>query len=537
MPVKFRIHPAIGIARLGDSPDDFFIGPEAPGISPTLNKPDGSSTQPGKYKDKQQQIKRQGARFRIYEYTEDAAGVVTKVREITATEGQIEWEVHLANGKAAAPKLLDKNGKLQGNDGKDLRNAKVKESERGDLIIDPGPQRIGGANQAMKPLRGKFMKSIDVQLGDLLSDDAGRLIVLGGLGNSQHLPDGKLKAFADNDGWCDDASDGPVRATVHLNGSPAPVAADPAWVIVAPPDFSPALENVVTLYDAVYNVMAGFDPRLAVTDKSKVSFTKDIYPILRRVSNMHWVSQFAADFHGEGKRAHFISRVDELSSNKSTHANARKKIFGKLRAPQGGGGNMPFLPEVDDPVNDPKEKIPGAALPAAQYKRMELWANGKFDADWTGAEPAPTPIDKLPDKDRPQALDRAALEACVGGPFFPGIEASRLLLLETTYDKQRPFRINATLPPGTLTAGMAVPWQADFMDCNSEEGADWWPGQRPNEVRRGQKPDEPNIKWTPKDWDLIDMINNWSKLGFVVAKTVANKVEFVEDERSPDLPA
>ena len=106
MPVKFRIHPAIGIARLGDSPDDFFIGPEAPGIPPTLNKPDGSSTQPGKYKDKQQQIKRQGARFRIYEYTEDTAGVVTKVREITATEGQIEWEVHLANGKAAALKLL-----------------------------------------------------------------------------------------------------------------------------------------------------------------------------------------------------------------------------------------------------------------------------------------------------------------------------------------------------------------------------------------------------------------------------------------------
>ena len=31
------------------------------------------------------------------------------------------------------------------------------------------------------------------------------------------------------------------------------------------------------------------------------------------------------------------------------------------------------------------------------------------------------------------------------------------------------------------------------------------------------------------------MVENWSKLGFVVAKTVANKVEFVEDERSPDF--
>ena len=31
MPVTYRIHPGIGVARVGDSPDDFFIGPEAPG--------------------------------------------------------------------------------------------------------------------------------------------------------------------------------------------------------------------------------------------------------------------------------------------------------------------------------------------------------------------------------------------------------------------------------------------------------------------------------------------------------------------------
>ena len=57
MAIKYRIYPAIGIARLGDSPDDYFIGPEAPGVAPTLNKPDGSSTQPGKYKDQQRRIK------------------------------------------------------------------------------------------------------------------------------------------------------------------------------------------------------------------------------------------------------------------------------------------------------------------------------------------------------------------------------------------------------------------------------------------------------------------------------------------------
>jgi L-Lysine epsilon oxidase N-terminal/L-lysine epsilon oxidase C-terminal domain len=512
MPVTYRIHPAIGIARVGDSPDDFFIGPEAPRVPPTLDKPDGSSSQPGKYKDQQHRIKRQGARFRIYEYTEDAAGVVTKVREITSTEAQIEWEVCLANRKAAAPKL----------DGPGRRNANVPES---DLIIDPGPQRLSGVKQAMKKLQGKFMKSIDVQLGDLLTDSAGRLIVLGGHGKSQSPSNRKVVHFADNDGWCDDVSDGPVRATIRLTGSAAPIDVDSAWVIVAPPDFAPAIENVVTLYDVVYNVMAGFDPRLAVSDTSKVSFTKDIYPILRRVSHMHWVSEFAAMRHGKDKDMHFISRLKDLSS-KTQGFGLRDRIFKALRTPQGGGGNMPFLPPS---VDDPKLKIPGAALTATQYKRLELWAQGKFDADWSGAEPAPTPFDKLPDKNRPQALDRAALEACVGGPFFPGIEASRLILDETTYDKKRPFRINATLDPGRLTATMAVPWQADFRDCTSdpERGSpDWWPGQRPNQVRRGQ---EHHAAWAPPGWKFIDMVEKWAQLRFVVAKTVENNVEYVEE--------
>ncbi len=150
---------------------------------------------------------------------------------------------------------------------------------------------------------------------------------------------------------------------------------------------------------------------------------------------------------------------------------------------------------------------------------MERWKDGKFDADWPGAEPVPTPLEKLPEQDRPQALDRAALEACVGGPFFPGIEASRVMLDDATYDTRRPFRINAALPPGTLTARMAVPWQADFNDCSIQQGADWWPGQRPNEVRRGQ---ELHAEWVPSDWKHLDMVDKWAQLGFVVAKTVGN---------------
>ncbi len=64
----YRIHPAIGVARLGDSPSDYFIGPEAPGIPPSLTRADDARPATGKYKDQQHRIKRQGARCRVYEY-------------------------------------------------------------------------------------------------------------------------------------------------------------------------------------------------------------------------------------------------------------------------------------------------------------------------------------------------------------------------------------------------------------------------------------------------------------------------------------
>ena len=106
----------------------------------------------------------------------------------------------------------------------------------------------------------------------------------------------RSSSFANNDGWCDDTSDGPVRAKVTLKGGAQTVEADSAWVLVAPPDFAPPIENVVTLYDVVYDQTARVaDPSLAVTDTSKVSFTKDIYPLLRRVSMLRWVSGVAAE--------------------------------------------------------------------------------------------------------------------------------------------------------------------------------------------------------------------------------------------------
>jgi hypothetical protein len=174
-----------------------------------------------------------------------------------------------------------------------------------------------------------------------------------------------------------------VRATLRLPGNPEAIAADPAWVIVAPPDFAPSIENVVTLYDAVSNVMTRFDPRLAVSDATPVSFTRDIYPLLRRVSSLHWVSKVAARRHGAGMRMHFLSRVDELASKAPESAEARQEVFAALRSPKGGGGNMPKLPPLA------VRKARGASITDSNTRGWALGL-GAFDADWPGAEPAPT---------------------------------------------------------------------------------------------------------------------------------------------------
>jgi hypothetical protein len=53
------------------------------------------------------QIKRQGARFRVFAYDKAADGSLSNPREITASEAVISWTVELANRKAAWNQAVD----------------------------------------------------------------------------------------------------------------------------------------------------------------------------------------------------------------------------------------------------------------------------------------------------------------------------------------------------------------------------------------------------------------------------------------------
>jgi len=134
-----RIHPAIGIARVGNSREGYFIGPELP-ESPTLPA--------GGYKDPTGALKRQVARFRIYGC--NAAGAV--VRELTPDEAVITWTVWLANKKAEwyqfqqpldLPEAAAADAPAAWR-----RNQQVRGPDRRQLVIDPGPHSIQGRSTA-----------------------------------------------------------------------------------------------------------------------------------------------------------------------------------------------------------------------------------------------------------------------------------------------------------------------------------------------------------------------------------------------------
>jgi L-Lysine epsilon oxidase N-terminal/L-lysine epsilon oxidase C-terminal domain/Iron-containing redox enzyme len=542
---RCKIHPAIGIARVGDSSEEFFYGPERPGVTAV---PEG-----GQYKDRTGSIKRQAARFRVFGYNDH--GEV--VRELTDEEAEIRWTVHLVNRKAAAPRFAVPTDRAE------LRNPTV--HDRQSLVIDPGERTVSGrdSSETAQFDTGTFAGD-KVDLGDLRTDAAGRLVVLGGHGRAGSPTDAPLTTFADNDGWYDETSDGPVRAHVRMRDTGAALDADPSWVIVAPPDFAPSIANIVTLYDIVEQVAfrSGRPPA-----PERVSFEQDIRPLLSRVAGYQWVDEAAHRGHRRGdytaedgeeveRRGDFLDpallTLLGTPGDGEAEAEARRRVFRRVRTPLPDASNpvalaqareqatASFMPPLSGDGGSRREGEPTRWLTVTplQYLRLTLWADGQFDAG------QPTPAGD-PDHPTPTDLDRAALENCVGGGFFPGIEVSRRIKDGSIYADR--YRLDhAALHPGALTERMAVPWQADFLEC---EGF-WWPAQRPDRVlteanyeavvarskqddgRSGPFTDAlafPRRRWAREIADHQDMVDGWSGLGFVVPR--GDPAVWIETER------
>ncbi len=508
--VRAVIHPAIGIARVGNSQDAFYIGPQLADPAP----------QPvGFYRDATGALKREAAQFRIYGY--NAAGEV--VRELTADAAEIEWTVHLANRKAAwyqwqiAMDIPEAASTVL-----PLRNAKV--SDRASLTIDAGPRRISGGNADPVICAGAFT-GVPVTLGELRTDAQGRVLVLGGHGVSASPTDSPIfiptdgNSFINADGWYDDTCDGTVSARVRIAGREIPV--ESAWVVTAPPNYAPQVKAERTLYDLLFDlyVQAGWLPV-----PGQPSFTADVYPILQRLTGLQWVNQGFAVMFGHTGRFDFenpelIARLATLPAPGQYDANAelRRQILNSFRPPTPSDGNqMPWPWLYGDAMEVPASNSPrqNASISQTQYGILQRWADGDFIADWGQRGAPPAGIDDLPLAEQPAMLDRAALEFCLADAFHPGCEMTWPMRHLSLYE--RPFRIRQRSPdnpepdygptlnqtaalagngplhgqrPGDINRWMGLPWQADTAFCRAGYDTDYdpfaptfWPARVPNHV-------------------------------------------------------
>ena len=569
MPTKFfRIHPAIGIARVGDADrtqkDFFFIGPEVPGIPANFDTAK-QAFRPFKLGSK---VRPQAVRFRVFEFERSDDGQTKLIGETKLNERGVtamSWTVHVANRKASFVKFEGQRGAeakplFSDYTAAQVRNKSVKgvADRRQQLDLDPGPKSIAGGAADKVELSfsngPKGLKKIKT-LGELRSDTSGRLIFIGGKGHAEKFADpnpGKDLHFANNDGWVDDTSDGPVTAEITIGGQT--FAASGAWVMTGPPDFVPAQRSYRTLYDTLADMMARetvtADGPFAVLPAPLQrlreiwasrqgpkpigpSFAADIYPMLEAMCRLHRVH---ARFEGEPEPANYHGDLggkafDKLGK-KPLDTDAAALVFGQMRSPRVADAlSSSEMPRVwGNDALDPKRPMQFHTVSELQYHMLRQWSEGNAELDWTGSPPAADSNDITPD-----GLDRAALENATGGPYCPGIEMGWLGTKVEAYAAPLRFALGKAVGsfkvPGTkdnvrsvvVEAGvfsqqMALPWQADFHACSREQRgqliAAWWPVQRPDEVVRSGE--TAYSEWARGVATKEAMTTAWESRGFVV---------------------
>jgi hypothetical protein len=612
----FRVHPVIGVARVGNS-DDYIIAPETMAGRPPL---DGTTPLTGglpirrgteaevirssDLRDASGALKRHAARFRVFSYSDSAPeawprGDGEEVRIGGTVDGKkvadIVWTVHVANKKTNWFVLAEDDNKPQGiasYDGKlpDIRNPslthagapqppdKLRELASADrlrkLVIDPGPRVVSGASAAPvrfdaqtaaryfdvnsgavvdipnypKSFPSSALGQLDCpagpidSLGEIQTDAAGRLLVLGGHGRAVAWKiDGKspLDGDVNNDQWFDDTSDGPVSATIVFDdGTRATVHG--AWVTTTDPSFAPQILNAVSMWDDVYDVwirQLELDPDIfnkstaAYNDTYKPTFDDQIAPIFKSASQQHWV----ANLSQAGISAH-AAVFGQITSTADPQATPLANLSAVFRDPNQDQSSVTTLMPLH--LGDAEEAM--LSLRKTQHFFLRQWNKGlSHFRPGTGAKLGPG-----------EFLDKATLVNCIGGRLSPGIDLTFVMREPALYDLPwqmaggGPFRIRAKalaydanlaggepflgvgyvprhddqagLEPGDLSKFMALPWHTDYNSCathppdpavKGNRTVFWsWPAQRPVAVY-----DASQLGWGPHNLD--DQAANVFRLG------------------------
>lgn len=635
----FRVHPSINFARVGTS-NEYYLSPETSAGMPLqgTETTGGLPIKPGTesdfitsadLRDKEGLLKRQAARFRLFETVlegDDVYPSKNTVNEIGIGshlgDGRVVkdiiWTAHLANKKAAAYVVVNSQG-VNAYNGKvpQLRNQDVYGDVNSPnrllkLVIDPGPRAISAAEKtgakfdktgsaAFGSLSGEIIPLPDYpinfpggklfepngkldSLGDILTDEKGRLLVLPGFGRAAAQYDEygdpiPLTGDLNNAGWFDDSSDGPVSATLLFTDGTAE-AAFGAWVVCGDPAFAPQIRNVVSVWDDVFDVWIR-DKELALQPEIydsetgnfnsayQPAFETMIRPVFRAANLQRWTTLLPKI----ALRAH--DAVDAIKSEdvpNETIMAGLNFIRNPNVAPELNIG-VPLMPLS---VGDAGTSF--LTVTKTQYFFLEQWSKNNFIR---GDGPA---------LNQTELLDMASLSNCLGGRYVPGIEVSYVVRCTEIYmhdwrssgagpfrimhknlpyaeaSKDKPFLTGGWIPmhnmtdglePGDISKFMSVPWQTDYNSCSihqpsintlgvnhtngNETTLYWsWPAQRPDSVYVADEVVNnvlPNQKWAirgPGAYALdprsastfqkaLQSVTDWDRLGIVIQGTAISE--------------
>ncbi|MCB0397104.1 MAG: LodA/GoxA family CTQ-dependent oxidase [Flavobacteriales bacterium] len=491
---NLRIHPAIGMARVGNS-TEFYLGPETMAAYPGEGaltgglpiKPGTESTTitSNDIRDAEGKLKRQAARFKIYQYEDgDTYSYPSqKSSEVTIgsvvdgkTVADIIWTVHLANKKANCWEIDEDNntGIVQYEKGQTppLRNPSFPPSpdpsapqRLKNLIVDAGPRSIRGTQGTKIPSyfnsqSGKVVAQPDYpvsfpasngstkdysassqpidNLGEIQTEPNGRLLVLGGFGkacgfDNQGNPDPNavLGKDVDNDNWLDDTADGPVTAVlVFEDGSQRQIEGS-AWVVATDPAYAPQTLNIVSLWDDIYNTWLeqfNLDSKVFQNGKYQDSFAPnfqvDVFPVLNAAHMQMWNTNLP----DTAIKAH--KNVFRLTEQAPTF-----NIMSFIRNPNIADQTSTGSPLMPLSLGDAAKAF--LTVTTTQYFFLEQWVAGKSVG---ASEQQLTPGEQL---------DKTILVNCLGGRYSPGIDLTFIVRDPNLYNSNwqdpaiGPFRINA----------------------------------------------------------------------------------------------
>jgi len=488
---SFRIHPSIGIARVGNS-DGYNLAPETlTGLTETDPANDNglvgglpvkrdSGSVPISSSDIRDQfgaLKRQAARFKIFHYPKGAnqypsgAGVEVKVK--SKIDGKVVedifWTVHVANKKCATYVLENPNIKSDESiisayeAGKDspkyppLRNPLVTGKARlKRMVIDPGPRAVSGSSKKAVQLdrhtapqyfdsKSKKIESCDYPVsfpGDSFDNLECPIGDIDSLGTIQTDPNGHLHVaggYGKGCSWGNEMVNDTDNDGWFDDTSDGPVTAtiifddgsiqetEGAWVVTADPAYAPQILNNVSLWDEFYDTFV-----------RKLNLNPDLYDESKKGFidgfNPEYQINFVQDI------GPFLQSValQQWTTNLPDNAEKQHDSFGQLTTLK----DYPFFEFIRKPGESSVEsKMPLALGDSGQSFLTPTKTQYHFLSQ--------AHTDQCTEKKQPlgpgEILDKASLMNCLGGRFSPGIDMTFTVRQKDLYyenwKETGPFRI------------------------------------------------------------------------------------------------